>query len=209
MIIRCFEYMENMKMIIKDEEIVHGKIERLLKGLETAFQYQYDISDLVAILMKVDLLADSINKHPSFTSNFLSKSPPDSIHAVQQLKEMLTFRPYMQRSAANEIWDYSAYRERGLFEMIGCPTCSKIMNKSFLSTTKLPEVAIAFGGGDGPEQFLTKTSDNRPIEATALCTYIIRNMGTALDIETLSEATYDEEEVLVLPFSAFKVKSLI
>ncbi|CAF0777542.1 unnamed protein product [Didymodactylos carnosus] len=117
MIIRCFEYMENMKMIIKDEEIVHGKIERLLKGLETAFQYQYDISDLVAILMKVDLLADSINKHPSFTSNFLSKSPPDSIHAVQQLKEMLTFRPYMQRSAANEIWDYSAYRERGLFEM--------------------------------------------------------------------------------------------
>ncbi|CAF1276851.1 unnamed protein product [Didymodactylos carnosus] len=112
MIIRCFEYIENMKMIIKDEEIVHKKIERLLKGLETAFQYQYDINDLVGILKKVDLLADSINKHPCSTDNFLSKSSPDSIHAVQQLKERLTFRHHMQSSVANGIWVYSAYRQR-------------------------------------------------------------------------------------------------
>jgi hypothetical protein len=85
---------------------------------------------------------------------------------------------------------------------------SKVMNKAFLSTSKRREIANAFSGNE-QEKFLRKTPDKQPIHIAALCTYIIKNSGTALDIETISERICDEKEVLILPFSAFTVKSVL
>ncbi|CAF1308470.1 unnamed protein product [Adineta steineri] len=84
---------------------------------------------------------------------------------------------------------------------------SKIMNKSFLSTSKSKEIAEAFSGCE-QEKFLRKTPDKQAIHISVLCTYIIKNSETALNIETISERISDEEEVLILPFSIFEVKSV-
>ncbi|CAF1375192.1 unnamed protein product [Adineta steineri] len=84
---------------------------------------------------------------------------------------------------------------------------SKIMNKSFLSTSKSKEIAEAFSGCE-QERFLRKTFDKQAIHISIICTYIIKNDETALNIETISDRVSDEEEVLILPFSIFQVKSV-
>ncbi|CAF1471529.1 unnamed protein product [Adineta steineri] len=83
---------------------------------------------------------------------------------------------------------------------------SKIMNKSFLSTSKSKETAEVFGDCK-EENCLRKTPDKQAIETSVLCTYVIKNDETALNIETISELISDEE-VLILPFSIFEVKSV-
>ena len=85
---------------------------------------------------------------------------------------------------------------------------SKILTNSFLSTSKLKEIASVFSGS-AQAQFLRQTPDKQAIHIAAVCTYITRNNGTALDIETISETGDDEKEVLILPFSAFRVEKVI
>ncbi|CAF1563727.1 unnamed protein product [Didymodactylos carnosus] len=77
---------------------------------------------------------------------------------------------------------------------------SHVMNKSFLSTTKTRGIA---------EQFAFKSeswqnSDEKKIKLSTLCTYEIKKDRSGLDIEHISEYPH-EKEVLILPYSAFKV----
>lgn len=74
---------------------------------------------------------------------------------------------------------------------------SRIMNTSFLSASKDKKVADFFSG-ESQKNF------------SVVCTYEVRNTNnrrTALDISPLSQFP-DEGEVLILPFSAFYVKSV-
>jgi hypothetical protein len=74
---------------------------------------------------------------------------------------------------------------------------SRIMNTSFLSTSKDKEVAEVFSGKN-QQKF------------AVLCTFVVNNSSnrrTALDIESISFIPH-EREVLILPFSAFSVKSV-
>jgi hypothetical protein len=82
---------------------------------------------------------------------------------------------------------------------------SKILTKSFLSTSKDRELASIFGGL-GQEHVLKTTSENKPIQLATLCLYVIRNRITALNIESISELEAGEKEVLILPFAPFQVK---
>ncbi|CAF3643240.1 unnamed protein product [Adineta steineri] len=75
---------------------------------------------------------------------------------------------------------------------------SKLMNISFVSTSKDREIAEIFAG---------QNSESTLSEIPAVCIYTIRNMGTALDVEEISEIP-DEREVLVLPFSAFQIRCI-
>ena len=85
---------------------------------------------------------------------------------------------------------------------------SKILTNSFLSTSKREEIASVFSG-NAQSNLLRKTPDRQAIHIAVLCTYITKNNGTALDIEAISERGSDEKEVLILPFSAFRVKKVI
>ncbi|CAF0971591.1 unnamed protein product [Rotaria sordida] len=74
---------------------------------------------------------------------------------------------------------------------------SRIMNTSFLSTSKDIQVAEFYSGKDHKK-------------FSVICTYEIRNINnrrTALDISSLSQFPH-EREVLIIPFSAFHVKSV-
>lgn len=71
---------------------------------------------------------------------------------------------------------------------------TRILTKTFSSSSKRPPVALSFLNNhiDTGERFNT------------ICIYEIRNKGTGLDIAHLSEFK-EEEEVLILPYSAFKI----
>jgi hypothetical protein len=71
---------------------------------------------------------------------------------------------------------------------------TRILTKTFSSTSKQRNVALRF--------FVDNRDANDRL--STLCTYEIRNRRTALDIEHISVFP-DEEEVLILPYSAFKI----
>ncbi|CAF1277814.1 unnamed protein product [Didymodactylos carnosus] len=70
---------------------------------------------------------------------------------------------------------------------------TRILTKTFSSTSK--EIAVA-------RRFLDSSDSSGRFDA--ICTYTIRNQRTALDIEKVS-VFKDEQEVLILPYSAFKI----
>ncbi|CAF1405730.1 unnamed protein product [Adineta steineri] len=73
-----------------------------------------------------------------------------------------------------------------------------ILNRSFLSTSKTIDVALLFAEQNG--------NDNHDqSKASVLLTFKIQQTKTAIDIEKMSKISA-EEEVLILPFSVFKVK---
>lgn len=71
---------------------------------------------------------------------------------------------------------------------------TRILTKTFSSTSKQMDVALRF------------LSNNRETESrfSTICTYQIRNPRTGLDVEHLSQFP-NEKEVLILPYSAFKI----
>jgi len=73
-----------------------------------------------------------------------------------------------------------------------------VLNRSFVSTSKNRSVAQLFAGNS--EQTLPKVS--------VLLKYTTKQKQTAIDIEHLSTIK-DEKEVLILPFSVFKIKDRI
>ncbi|CAF3410523.1 unnamed protein product [Rotaria socialis] len=75
---------------------------------------------------------------------------------------------------------------------------SQIMNNSFLSTSSDYRVA---------EKFALDNIDKNQEKYTAICTYKIQNVRTALSIMEISEYE-NEKEVLVMPYTAFRVISI-
>ncbi|CAF1517827.1 unnamed protein product [Rotaria sp. Silwood1] len=75
---------------------------------------------------------------------------------------------------------------------------SQIMNKSFLSTSSDYSVAM---------KFALKRGDHNQQKYTALCTYKIHTIRTALSIMEVSKYP-NEKEVLVMPYTAFRVTSI-
>jgi hypothetical protein len=71
-----------------------------------------------------------------------------------------------------------------------------LMNKAFLSTSRLREVAERFARKKLP-------ADKR----AAICTYIIKDDHVALDIKAYSEFP-EEEEILILPCMDFEVMKI-
>ncbi|CAF1114349.1 unnamed protein product [Rotaria sordida] len=71
---------------------------------------------------------------------------------------------------------------------------TRILTKTFSSSSKRLNIALGFLDDK-------RHTDDR---LSTICTYEIRNQRTALDIQDISLFQY-EEEVLILPYSAFKI----
>ena len=82
---------------------------------------------------------------------------------------------------------------------------SKILTKSFISTSTDQEIANLFGGVR-QGNVLRMTSEEKSIQLATSCIYMIKNRLTALNIESISEQGAGEKEVVILPFTAFQVK---
>ncbi|CAF1226052.1 unnamed protein product [Adineta steineri] len=75
---------------------------------------------------------------------------------------------------------------------------SRILTKTFSSTSKQYNIALRF----------LNNNHNANDRLSTICVYHIRNQRTALDIENIS-LFRDEQEVLILPYSAFKIIDII
>lgn len=73
---------------------------------------------------------------------------------------------------------------------------SIFMNKTFLSTSQKPKKAAGFA-----------ESNKLCTGHSVICKYLIKTKGTALAIDHISEFPW-EQEVLILPYASFKVKSI-
>jgi hypothetical protein len=80
---------------------------------------------------------------------------------------------------------------------------SLIMTKSFSSSSKKEKVAHKFLEGS----YRPNEEHTSFIKFSAICIYNIRNPRTGLDISQLSEYE-EEEEVLIVPYSAFRVVNI-
>ena len=85
-------------------------------------------------------------------------------------------------------------------------TGSQIMNVTFLSTSKNKQIAEIFAG-EGAIDSLRQTPDHIPIHLSTLCIYHIKNPQTALQIANISKVS-DEDEILIMPFSAYEIVSI-
>ncbi|CAF2617832.1 unnamed protein product [Rotaria sp. Silwood2] len=83
-----------------------------------------------------------------------------------------------------------------------------ILNYSFLSTSLARTVAEMFAGVGQQSQMRHTHQSHRPLQYSCLCKYLIKQNSTAINIESLSIRP-DEQEILILPFSVFKVINII
>lgn len=83
----------------------------------------------------------------------------------------------------------------------------EIMNKSVVSTSKSAMVAKNFSGFIDNEW---TSNDPNPVLTgiSVICTYVIKNRRTALNIENISDNGWGEREVVILPYSIFKITSV-
>ncbi|CAF4620252.1 unnamed protein product [Rotaria sp. Silwood1] len=82
-----------------------------------------------------------------------------------------------------------------------------ILNRAFLSTSIDRQVAAMFAGEDQQSQMRYTSKDHRALQYSCLCQYLIKQNSTAMNIESLSTRP-DEQEVLIIPFSVFKVMAI-
>ena len=79
-----------------------------------------------------------------------------------------------------------------------------ILNRAFLSASMDREVAEMFAGvGQQPHMRYTSRNDCA-LQYSCVCQYLIKQNSTAIDVQSLSVRP-DEKEVLILPFSVFKI----
>lgn len=82
-----------------------------------------------------------------------------------------------------------------------------MLNRSFLSTSVNRQVAEMFAG-EGQQSKMRFTPQNQSaLQYSCLCRYLIKQDSTAIDVQTLSMRP-EEEEVLILPFTVFKVVTI-
>ncbi|CAF1476329.1 unnamed protein product [Adineta steineri] len=123
---------------------------------------------------------------------------------------IIDFISLLIHDPALDKYDYRGKTYRGmLFEkkdFLKYVVGSKLMNISFVSTSKDRNVAEIFAGGV-ETNLITKASEHSCTQISALCIYMISNARTGLDIEGISQISA-EREVLLLPFSAFRIRCI-
>ncbi|CAF0833106.1 unnamed protein product [Rotaria sordida] len=82
-----------------------------------------------------------------------------------------------------------------------------ILNRSFLSASIDCEVAKMFAGEGQQSKMRHTPKDHCALQYSCLCQYLIKQNSTAINIESLSSRP-DEKEILILPFTVFKVISI-
>lgn len=81
-----------------------------------------------------------------------------------------------------------------------------IVNRPFVSTSKKIDVANMFAGVEQRNQFRKTESRNTFLEVAVRCTYEIRHREThAINITSMSMFEQNEEEILLMPLSTFRI----
>lgn len=200
------EYLEKLETYGKDPNfhqlIAHIQQNYLEKDL-------HDIEDITTIKKLFDraikkrdpiYLLKAYTAETGFYSALnvdLARIEPENLTATENLSRAY-YIGIIARHPKLEPLSYTGVAYRGMLithdDVKQYKKGTRILTKTFSSSSKELDVALRFLA---PKN----ASDDH---FSTLCTYQIRNQRTALDIENIS-LFYDEKEVLILPYSAFKI----
>ena len=130
----------------------------------------------------------------------------DTLYTAQDVTKQIATILFHHPGLAQYRHKGTVYRgmfEKDIFDHI--KEGSNIMINTFVSTSTTPEVAHSFSGYDPIEQKLDANTEEK---VSIFCRYDIKSTdGTcrALNIRSMSERP-DEDEILLLPYSLFRVK---
>ncbi|CAF4598852.1 unnamed protein product, partial [Rotaria sp. Silwood2] len=82
-----------------------------------------------------------------------------------------------------------------------------VLNRTFLSTSTDRQVAAMFAGEGQQSQMRYTPNNHCALQYSCLCQYLIKQNSTAMDIQSISTRP-DEKEILIIPFSVFKVMKI-
>jgi hypothetical protein len=144
-----------------------------------------------------------INRHLAkyalayFDSSFDITIPYSFVHCLLSIIAMILHEVCFRSSLKGQVYRGMLMATVDLYKYV---VGSQVLNTAFLSTSKDRLVAEIFAGIN--EHQTASTHDSSQVNV--LCSYTIRNSKTAYDIKLLSKID-SESEVLILPFSAFRV----
>jgi hypothetical protein len=183
-----------------------------IETIEALFKEAIDKQDYLTYFIKAYTLTSDfhgvLNKHLALyildyfdrSKNFLSTYR--LVNCLVHIVTLLVHHPNL-----------SQYRYRGLCyrgmritqnDLDQYKLNQHMLNRSFLSASIDREVAEMFAG-EGQQSKMRYTPRNHcALQYSCLCHYLIKQNSTAIDIQSLS-MNPDEKEILILPFSVFKV----
>jgi len=170
------------------------KLEQIGCSLVTEFLRAYTSTTRLHQYINRHLATHALN---FFNSTFDPSIPYNFIFCLLGIVAKILQNCRLQLSFTGDVYRGMTLKREELERYV---VNSRILNTTFLSTSEECLIAEIFAGihPDDPP-----TEDN-PTEMKILCKYTIRNKGTAYNIRDIS--LFDtEKEVLIFPFSAFRV----
>lgn len=217
LLVEVIEYYINERLIHKNNhediwknDITMEQIAILEKYFEEAIAKQdyltyfikaYTLTNFFYRILNQDLalhILEYIDQTRTFSSNYRL------VNCLVHIVTLLIYHPNLPQ------YEYKGVCYRGMritqHDLNQYKLNQHILNRAFLSTSKDPSVAEMFAGVGQQSQmrYTPPRQDHSPLQYSCLCRYLIKQKSTAININELS-ARPDEEEILIIPFSVFKV----
>ncbi|CAF1284060.1 unnamed protein product [Adineta ricciae] len=176
-----------------NQAILHNDVKYILKAYTSATKFHSFVNNH---------FADNILR--LFRWRDISLRPNTLETCIEYLASILIYHSDLQE------YHFTGTTYRGVLmtqeELSDYAVGKRLLTKTFLSTSLNPVLASIFAGV-GDAQYMRRTIDDQVIQSSVLCKYTIINENTSLRIDSMSEFEI-EQEVLILPLSAFQVQSV-
>jgi hypothetical protein len=209
LLIEVIQYYLN-EYLIQQEQFSRDEIQKLEFYFKQAIEEQNYLKYFIKAYTLTNNFYRVLNKHLAlyildyFDTSSYSSTPTKYrlINCLIHIVTLLIHHPDIHK------YIYTGTTYRGLImttnHLKHYTIGAHILNRSFLSTSKDRSIAQMFAGN-----ILEETSDPHGLASVpVLLKYIIKQNETAIDIEHMS-MVQDEEEVLILPFSVFRITNRI
>ncbi|CAF3709383.1 unnamed protein product [Rotaria sp. Silwood1] len=194
------------------ENLEHQTILKQIKIIQECFKEAIEKQDYLTYFIKAYTLTtcffEELNKHLALyisdcfdkTRYFLSNYR--LVNCLSHIVTLLIYHPNLPQ------YHFQGVCYRGMRitqnDLDQYQLNQHFLNRSFLSTSIDHRVAEMFAGEDQQSHMRHTYQSHRPLQYSCLCKYLIKQNSTAINIQSLSTRP-DEKEILILPFSVFKV----
>jgi hypothetical protein len=182
-----------------------SEIKKILKSKFSQAVENNDARYLIDIYTGTTGFSRVLNEHLAiyglqfFDRNLQQNVNYQLVRCIMDFVALLYFRPEFDGYIfKGEVYRGMCFSNEG--ELYKYIVGSKVMNTTFLSTSKTKNIAELFSP-------TTKQQEKDTNELSVFCTYVIVNDRTALNIQKLSVFPA-EQEVIIMPFSAFCVEKV-
>ena len=190
------------------DQITHEQIETIEAYLIEAIEKQDYLTYFIKAYTLTNFFHGILNKHLAlhilqyFDTTKCFSSNYRLVNCLVHIVTLLIYHPKLSR------YQYRGLCYRGMrvtqHDLDQYLKNQHILNRSFLSSSSDRSVAKMFAGEGQQSKMRYTPGRHDALQYSCLCQYFIKQNSTAMNIEKLSMRP-DEKEVLILPFTVFKV----